>query len=662
MSGYRRFAEETTIDLSPAVIAIVGPNEAGKTSLLKALTHVAGGDALGKEDFSGREAPADGSSPILSAEFLLEQDDRAKLDGIANAEQIEIYRTARLADGSLIHELVPMIGRPKGDRDVVVQDLQRAAKHRLLGPGLVEPEGDSEGREEERAPLASLLGGIAGRLAGDAEELGDAVPEMEAVATRLERLGFSSPKYLGSLPERLRRQVALITMEDPREEALKILDRLCPPIHLMGSSARQLASNYEFEEHGSAPEPLANLLAIAGVGYEELKAAAAEEGGSPRLTTLKNTANANLEKAVRSSWRQGQTTEYGSLSIEIDVQGGVLHVWPYDLESGKHSRVEERSDGLRSFLALLAFTTRYSQDRKPVLLIDEAEMHLHYAAQAELVEALTSQELAAQVIYTTHSAGCLPDDLGSGVRVVEVTGPETSTTHDGFWAEREAGFTPLLLSMGASALAFTPTRAAVMAEGPSDALLLPQLFRAAAELPDQEPLGFQIAPGIAWVPEEDLSLLDLEASKVLYLLDSDDEGERHEGRLRRAGIPKERIYHLRTARARGLSVEDFVAPQTYVAAVNYLLEHMRKTDKRVRVADIKGKGIARLCETWLAGRGVAPPPKPKVAEEILRRVRRPAAAAEEPDPLLHPSRKDELAALYREIRNQLRVDEVAQKS
>jgi predicted ATP-dependent endonuclease of OLD family len=339
----------------------------------------------------------------------------------------------------------------------------------------------------------------------------------------------------------------------------------------------------------------------------------------------------------------------------------VLHVWPYDLESGQHSRIEERSDGLRSFLALLAFTTRYSQDQKPVLLIDEAEMHLHYAAQAELVEALTSQELAAQVIYTTHSAGCLPDDLGSSVRVVEVTGPETSTTHDGFWSEREAGFTPLLLSMGASALAFTPTRAAVMAEGPSDALLLPQLFRVAAELSDAEPLGFQIAPGIAWVPEEELSLLDLEASKVVYLLDSDEEGDRHEDRLRRAGIPAERIYHLRTARARGLSVEDFVAPKTYVAAVNYLLEHLRKTDKRVRVSDIKGKGIARLCETWLKRRGIAPPPKPKVAEEILRRVRRQTTASEASPQLVHASRKEDLTVLYREIRNQLRVDEVAQK-
>ena len=201
--------------------------------------------------------------------------------------------------------------------------------------------------------------------------------------------------------------------------------------------------------------------------------------------------------------------------MAIDIQGNQLQVWPYNVAAETHSRVEERSEGLRSFLSLLAFTTRYSRNQKPILLIDEAEMHLHYAAQAELVEVFTREELAAQIIYTTHSAGCLPDDLGSAVRVVETTGPETSTTRDGFWADRQSGFSPLLLSMGASALAFTPTRAAVMAEGPSDALLLPQLFRVALELPRHEPLGFQVAPGIAWVPDEELFQMDVEAAKVV---------------------------------------------------------------------------------------------------------------------------------------------------
>jgi predicted ATP-dependent endonuclease of OLD family len=428
-----------------------------------------------------------------------------------------------------------------------------------------------------------------------------------------------------------------------------------PPIHLLGESARELKSDYDFERYDSAPEPLENLLAVAGVSFEELKSVSAAPG-QPKLTTLKNKANRNLEKSIRSSWRQGHPTEQGEISVAIDIQGNQLQVWPYNVVADTHSRVEERSEGLRSFLSLLAFTTRHSQGQKPILLIDEAEMHLHYAAQAELVEVFTREDLAAQIIYTTHSAGCLPDDLGSAVRVVETTGPETSTTRDGFWADRQSGFSPLLLSMGASALAFTPTRAAVMAEGPSDALLLPQLFRAALELPRHEALGFQVAPGIAWVPDEELSLMDVEAAKVVYLLDSDEEGARHRKRLEQAGIPEKRIFRLQSAKTKGLSVEDFVLPATYLASVNFLLEHMRKTEVRVRHSDIKGPGIARRCEKFLEKKQIKPLPKPRVAEEILRQSHRLEHESNGNQELLAPNRKGSLVSLYRQILVRLGVE------
>jgi predicted ATP-dependent endonuclease of OLD family len=37
VSGFRRFEAESTLDLTPRVVAVVGPNEAGKSSLLDAL-------------------------------------------------------------------------------------------------------------------------------------------------------------------------------------------------------------------------------------------------------------------------------------------------------------------------------------------------------------------------------------------------------------------------------------------------------------------------------------------------------------------------------------------------------------------------------------------------------------------------------------------------
>jgi predicted ATP-dependent endonuclease of OLD family len=665
LAGYRRFADETTVDLSPPVVAIVGPNEAGKSSLLNALSRVGSEEPFPDGDFSGRERPYDVDDPdeiplILSAEFVVEDEDRERLAGIPGAEAIKLYRIRKWADGDVDRVVVPEPERPIGERDQLKADLRRASRNPTVRKASErEPQGEGDGSPEDgeqRTPLTDLLASAADSLeAATAPKLADDVLDiLDEASQRLLSTGLETPKYVSQLPDRIAGLAKLSRDSAPARASRDALQEIEPPIHLLGESARELKSDYDFDQYDAAPEPLENLLAVAEVSFEELKSVAAEPG-RPKLTTLKTKANRNLERSIRSSWRQGHPTEQGEISVAIDIQGTQLQVWPYNVVAETHSRVEERSEGLRSFLSLLAFTTRYSRDQKPILLIDEAEMHLHYAAQAELVEVFTREELAAQIIYTTHSAGCLPDDLGSAVRVVETTGPETSTTRDGFWADRQSGFSPLLLSMGASALAFTPTRAAVMAEGPSDALLLPQLFRIALSLPRHEPLGFQVAPGIAWVPDEELFQMDVEAAKVVYLLDSDEGGSRHKKRLRTAGIPEERIFRLRTSTTTGLSVEDFVAPATYVASVNFLLEHMRQTDFRVRPADIKGRGIAQRCEKLLDRRGIKPLPKPRVAEEILRQSQRGLGSDSAGPPLLAPGRKAALVSLYRDISAKLDV-------
>ena len=88
----------------------------------------------------------------------------------------------------------------------------------------------------------------------------------------------------------------------------------------------------------------------------------------------------------------------------------------------------ERSDGLRQFVALVALAAHQPNPVPPILLIDEVETHLHYNAQADLIEVPTEQNAARQIVYTTHSAACLPQDLGLGVRVVEGLGNRTAST------------------------------------------------------------------------------------------------------------------------------------------------------------------------------------------------------------------------------------------
>src|SRR6185295_10286494 len=101
LNGYRRFEDETTLDLTPRVISIVGPNEAGKSSLLDALENI--GDPSPEHnfmaaEFTNRVQPPDGKT-ILSALFDLEADDREALAAIPGTDRIRLWRRWRNAGG-----------------------------------------------------------------------------------------------------------------------------------------------------------------------------------------------------------------------------------------------------------------------------------------------------------------------------------------------------------------------------------------------------------------------------------------------------------------------------------------------------------------------------------------------------------------------------------
>jgi predicted ATP-dependent endonuclease of OLD family len=304
---------------------------------------------------------------------------------------------------------------------------------------------------------------------------------------------------------------------------------------------------------------------------------------------------------------------------------------------------------MRAFIALMAYTAvRAPGDQPPILVVDEAEMHLHYAAQAELVRVLGEQTAASQVIYTTHSAGCLPEDLGTGVRVVvPIEGSERSTVVNSFW-EDEPGFTPLLRGMGmaASALAFTPARFVVFAEGPTELVLLPTLLR---EATDQQSLGFQIAPGLALVSRRTASGLELEAARVQYVVDSDHEGRKIKRVLRRGGVDEEDIHELRINGEDGFTIEDFVEAEAYRLAVNEELRRSHGLAEAVKPSEVPHKGRVAAVKRWCGKNGVQEPNKVAVARHIVEmRGERPLVATAGREPL---------RACYLLLRERLRIDE-----
>lgn len=163
------------------------------------------------------------------------------------------------------------------------------------------------------------------------------------------------------------------------------------------------------------------------------------------------------------------------------------------------------------------------------MLVDEAETHLHYDAQPDLVDALMKERSARQVIYSTLSIGRLPPDLGCGIRAVEQTPQECSRVRNSYWTVEPAGaervgYTPLLFAMGDRLLSLTVPRAGVLVEGPADTVLLPTLFRETTSL---EVLPYRFAPRVADLLQAAIAELNFHAGEVTVLVDGDQGGREH---------------------------------------------------------------------------------------------------------------------------------------
>ena len=433
LKNFRRFAGEHSLDLNEDVIALVGPNEAGKSSILSAL-HLVG--ELGKPSPSDRTRGIS-SAATLSALFVLEHDDRALLTEIDNGSAV----THVWVD--LIEGMKRSVWRPEpypfrnlGPRQQCKRLLEGLEGDTRLDPVYSTDEDwlwDPQVFVEVKAIVGSTEETLNDEEVASLEDLGH---RLEAIQHPVVDEGLKVSKKDALRAEaRTSAASALIDLAEierrPRPVRLVIeaLAGRTPDIAFFRETDRDLQSTYNLSQVAdSTPPALRNLCSLA-----ELDLAAVQEdivsGRVPHVEAMFEAANARLKERFRETWRQSEV--YPRLSTPLD---GVMRIMVAVEGGADYSFPEERSDGLRWFMALHAFLAARGK-HEPVLLVDEAETHLHYDAQADLVDALMGQRIARQVIYTTHSVGCLPPDLGCGIRVIlAAQDAERSRISNSYWS------------------------------------------------------------------------------------------------------------------------------------------------------------------------------------------------------------------------------------
>jgi hypothetical protein len=569
IDGYKRFGDGiTTLRIRGRTLAVLGHNESGKTSLLSAVAHIGRNGFAAATEFTDR-TPRPPGHRILSARFLLDAADIAAVDAALENRFVQgeieagrAWHVFKRANGSRQYDTLPELTRDTAPRKALSALLQS-----LSGPEW-ESMPIAALNADQHAEIRSAMEQAAAALKTDAVTLPadaqDALTSLKAgIDSWVEAAGTSDP-VLQDLQQQLSRVEADERADSPAYAAAHALFARLPPFLLFDEAARTLPSFTPFTDTPSAA--LINLLAAGGSSFDELSSLAGSDDGRESLIEEEKQVNLRLEDLF-NAWSQRRVCAV----IKVDPNGiGVLgrdRAAPIP-----DPPLSQRSEGMRTFAALLAFlhAQRAEWSNPPVLLVDEAELHLHYDAQADLVEVFERQELAQCVIYTTHSVGCLPEDLGLGLVVVEESGNERSRVSQSFWTGGP-GLTPVMLALGATALSFTPARRVMIGEGAHEAILLPTLLRQTREgTPPHMSLGFQIVGGLAEVSAGTAARLEEEAGTVVYVVDNDSGGAAAAAVLPQHVRDSGRVLTL-GAGTDAQCIEDFVNATILVKAVDEVL-------------------------------------------------------------------------------------------
>ncbi|ROR91817.1 putative AbiEii toxin of type IV toxin-antitoxin system [Nocardioides aurantiacus] len=621
--GYKRLAD-TSCNVSPYLLAFVGQNESGKSSVLTGLEWLSEDDETPLSSLDKSRVKRKDAGWIVGAEFVLGDDELEILEPLGFDHTPTGVSLFKQANGSLTM-VFDNPRRPKRDPAPFLEAAEglRRARERLAKQISAT---DAQYSDEKRQDgPTTWIDRIAERLdAPDSEWDSDDQAATEALHDWLAETPAGRKNPRDSKAASLIRSAAMIgSREHPNDVGIDLLRERVPAFLLFREDDRILptVTPVDRQSRSHMPSAVANLLAVAGVDITAVWRAHSDQDSGEKKTLL-DLGNRRLDSFFGQAWNQS------NISVNIDVDETGLRTHVVDMDTRRFTRIEERSEGLRAFVTLALFLGSQALEIPPILLIDEAELHLHSDAQADLVGGLLKQINATQVWYTTHSPACLPSDLGTGIRLLE-RHDEKSEIKTHFWTNNEPGFGPLLYAMGAGAAAFSRCRRAVLGEGASEMILLPTLIRAATGLDD---LAYQVAPGLSHAQGHGFDVEEV-AARVIYLTDGDKAGSAYLTVLRARDVPEARLKSL----PRGTSIEDLLDRDFLLEVIDAVLPlgAPRPTARAFKASQTAGRSITQ----WSKANHVALG-KVAIAYEVVGRA---------PDIRLAPGAPETLQALHAEF-------------
>ena len=470
VKNYRSIIDSGPFDLERSKTILVGPNEAGKTVLLRALQQINPPIDVPKFEplrdyprahyndmITGRVDPA--KTDAVIGYFILDEYDLAT---VPPDFRNSIYIVGRRLDNSRWHHLE---GGPKLKILAEVKvELQHLASHMDHNAGSsAEDASLPKGPSAELASLTSAWideSPISGELATN---LNDWLARNQSYVSRqdakevarLENLqatcdiGWRRNEVLNTLQERL-----------PVFVFFSNYFRVHPIIHLEHFATRieqGLLDNdqYDFGNEcllkllGFTPRHLSDLGKVNEPDPSSQAAFKAYRDQLDRRAYQLHAASVRLTDEIRSVWnpkrRSGEADR-----LRISADGQYLKVAVED-DLGVEIELDQRSEGFQWLVSFLIvfFAEAGGTHRNAILLLDEPALNLHGLKQSEFRETLSRLARSNQTIYTAHSPFLIgPDELNL-VRIVELVDRRIGTkVHTLVDAEDPTALFPLQEALG----------------------------------------------------------------------------------------------------------------------------------------------------------------------------------------------------------------------
>ena len=470
VKNYRSIINSGPFDIERTKTILVGPNEAGKTVLLRGLQQLNPPDDAAKFEalrdyprahyndiITGRVDPA--KTDVVIGYFILDEYDLAAVPSdFRNA----IYIVGRRLDNSRWHHLE---GGPRPKLLAEVKsELQHLASHMDQNAG--SEAGDNSLQKAPSAELASLISAwiddspVSGELATN---LSDWLTKSQSHVSRQDAKEVARLEMLQATCgiERRRNEV-LNTLQErlPVFVFFSNYFRVHPIIHLEHFATRieqgLLDDNqYDFGNQcllkllGFTPRDLSNLGKVHEPEPSSQAAFRAYRDQLDRRSYQLNAASVRLTDEIRSVWnpkRRGGEAD----RLRISADGQYLKVAVED-DLGVEIELDQRSEGFQWLVSFLIvfFAEAGGKHKNAILLLDEPALSLHGLKQSEFRETLTRLARANQTIYTAHSPFLIGPDELDHVRIVELVdrriGTKVHTLED---AEDPAALLPLQEALG----------------------------------------------------------------------------------------------------------------------------------------------------------------------------------------------------------------------